>query len=365
MNPLQQLNSVGQSVWLDFVSRDLIGSGELARRISQDGVRGLTSNPSIFAEAIGKSTSYDAQIRDELRARPGLSASELFERLAIEDIRAAADALRTVYESSGGEDGYVSLEVSPRLANDTAGTLAEARRLWSEVDRPNLMIKVPATEAGMPAVESLVSEGINVNVTLIFSLAQYEASALAYVRGIERCTARVRPASVASFFISRLDGVVDRWLRGLGTPEAPALLGRAAVANARVAYERFGLIFDKIASGLVEAGARPQRPLWASTSTKDPAYSDVLYVEGLIARDTVNTMPLVTMDAWKDHGVARVTITPEAIADAHRTLDQLARLGLDLDGVTAGLLHDGVEKFAKSYDDLLASLSGKRASLLA
>ncbi|MEM7049590.1 MAG: bifunctional transaldolase/phosoglucose isomerase [Acidobacteriota bacterium] len=363
MNPLRRLSDQGQAVWLDFIRRKLLVDGGLARLIEADGLRGMTSNPSIFQQAIGGSDDYDEELQELLGRRPATTASELYEALAIEDIRRAADLLAPVYGDTGGDDGYVSLEVSPYLAHDTEATLVEARRLWQAVDRPNLMIKVPGTAAGVPAIEELTAEGINVNVTLLFSLSDYEAVAQAYVRGLERCTRPQQVASVASFFVSRVDSAIDRQLDGIAGAEA--LLGKAAIANAKVAYRRFQEIFgDSRFAALKARGARPQRVLWASTSTKNPAYRDVLYVEELIGRDTVNTLPPKTLEAFRDHGEVRSTLD-QGVDEARGQLAALADHGVDLDAVTDQLQADGVAAFARSFDDLLAAVEGKRRAVLA
>ena len=362
MNPLKKLwTDHRQAVWLDYIERDLLTGGGLARYVADDGVRGVTSNPSIFEKAIEGGGAYDAAVAALLDAEPAMATKDLYEALAIEDIRGAAAVLRPVWSESGGEDGYVSLEVSPHLAHDSDGTVAEARRLWAAVDRPNLMIKVPATAAGIPAIESLIASGINVNATLMFSLADYEAVAQAYVRGIAACAAPDRVASVASFFVSRVDTKVDAALEDLGTEQAFAMRGKAAVANARLAYSRFEEIFyDGPFSEQTVRGARPQRPLWASTSSKNPAYRDVVYVEELIGPDTVNTLPVATLEAFRDHGEPRTSIT-EDVDGAAATMAALAGLGIDMDAVTVELQVEGVAAFSASFDQLLAALDGARS----
>ncbi len=363
MNPLKKLwTDHRQAVWLDFIERQMLTDGGLARYVEDDGLRGVTSNPSIFQKAIEGGGAYDAAVAALLDAEPGMATKDLYEALAIEDIRSAADVLRSVWDESGGEDGYVSLEVSPHLAHDTDGTVAEARRLWAAVDRPNLMIKVPATAAGTPAIESLIAGGINVNATLMFSLADYEAVAQAYVRGVAACAAPDRVASVASFFVSRVDTRVDAALDAIGSDEALALRGKAAVANAKLAYRRFEEIFgDGPFTAHAERGARVQRPLWASTSSKNPAYRDVIYVEELIGPHTVNTLPVATLEAFRDHGVPRTSIT-EGVDEAAATMVALAGLGIDMDAVTRDLQVDGVAAFAASFDQLLAALDGARSA---
>jgi transaldolase len=357
MNSLQRLwDEFGQAPWFDFIERDLLTSGGLKKLVEEDGVRGVTSNPSIFEKAIKSGEAYDAEVANLLNRDPQLSTIDLYETLAIEDIRNAADILRPVWEESSGEDGYVSLEVSPYLARDTDGTVAEARRLWTAVDRPNLMIKVPATPEGIPAIEQLIGGGINVNATLIFSLGHYEAVAQAYLRGLELCGNPAKVASVASFFVSRVDSKVDALLDGIGTREALELRGKAAVANAKLAYRRFEEIFRTAAFDTFAArGARVQRPLWASTSTKNPAYRDVIYVEELIGSNTVNTLPVATLEAFRDHGVPRASIA-DSLEDAENTFARLAALDVDLDTVTEELQVDGVDAFAASFDQLLAAL---------
>ncbi len=362
MNPLRALwEEQGQAVWLDYIERDLVTGGGLASLVEGDGVRGVTSNPSIFHKAITGGGAYAEAIRTLLVERPGISTTELYETLAIEDIRGAADVLRPVYDGAGGADGFVSLEVSPRLAGDTAGTVAEARRLWRQVDRPNLMIKVPATAAGLPAVERLIAEGINVNVTLMFSLADYEGVAAAYLRGLDGCTAPDRVASVASFFVSRVDTSVDAELEAMGTEEALSLRGTAAVANACLAYLRFEEIFHGEAfAGHRSNGARVQRPLWASTSTKNPRYQDIKYVEELVGPETVNTIPTATLQAYRDHGRPSNALA-HGLASCREDLQRLRRVGIDLDAVTRRLQVDGVSAFAAAFDQLMAALDEARS----
>ncbi len=360
MNTLTTLTEIGQAVWLDYIDRRLLTSGGLKRLVAS-GVRGVTSNPSIFHAAITGSDDYDNDIQACL-IHGIRDSTNVFEQLAVRDIQLAADVLAEVWESTGGADGYVSLEVSPLLADDTDGTIVEARRLWKAVGRPNLMIKVPATVAGIPAIEQLISEGINVNVTLMFSLAHYERVAAAYQRGLERRTAPGGVASVASFFISRLDTVVDRQLEEIGTTEALALRGRAAVANAKVVYRRFTELFGDRFAEQRSRGARVQRCLWASTSTKNPDYPDVKYVESLIGPDTVNTLPMKTLEAFVDHGRPEEMISVDVEA-AEETLDRLRALGVDLDAVTEKLQEDGVAAFASSFAQLLAALDDKIRTL--
>jgi transaldolase len=362
MNPLRRLwDEHRQAVWLDFIERDLLTGGGLVRLVADDGVRGVTSNPSIFEKAIQSGGAYDEAVAVLLTADPAMTTVALYEALAIEDIRSAADILRPVWEMSNAGDGYVSLEVSPHLARDTAGTVAEAKRLWAEVARPNLMIKVPATAEGVPAIEALIGSGVNVNATLMFSLADYEAVARAYLRGLTANPKPARVASVASFFVSRVDTKVDAALASIGSPEALALCGTAAVANAKLAYRRFEELFGAEAFASLKArGAMVQRPLWASTSTKNPAYRDVIYVEELVGPDTVNTLPVATLEAFRDHGRPRASLL-EDVGGADRTLAELAALGVDLDAVTDQLQIEGVAAFARSFDQLLATLDDARS----
>jgi len=360
MNPLQRLwDEHRQAVWLDFIERAMLESGGLARLVD-DGVRGVTSNPSIFEKAIAGGGAYRAAVAALLAAAPALPTQDLYEALAIDDIRSAADVLRPLWEASAAGDGFVSLEVSPRLADDTAGTVAEGRRLWAAVARPNLMVKVPATPAGVPAIEQLLAAGVNVNATLMFSLGHYEAVAQAFLRGAARCPDPARIASVASFFVSRVDTKVDAALEAIATPAALGLRGRAAIANARLAYRRFEELFRGEAFAVLAArGVRPQRPLWASTSTKNPAYRDVIYVEELIGPDTVNTLPVATLEAFRDHGRPRRSLA-EDLEEAAALPARLAALGIDLDEVTAELQVEGVAAFAASFDQLLATLEAAR-----
>lgn len=368
MTKLHQLAALGQAIWLDYIRRSFITSGELQALID-DGLRGVTSNPTILEKAIAGSADYDEELQQLVAA--GLPVGEVYEALALEDIRRAADLLRPVYERTDGTDGYVSLEVSPKLAHDTAGTVAEARRLFAALGRPNVMIKVPATPQGIPAIETLIGEGINVNVTLIFSLTHYDAVAEAYISGLERRAASggnlSRVASVASFFVSRLDTAIDRQLDNLQppTPDLQSLKGKAAVANAKLAYARFRETFrGKRWEKLAAQGARLQRPLWASTSTKNPLYPDTLYVDSLIGPDTVNTVPPDTLTAFLDHGTVALTLE-EGLGEAGEHLARLAGLGIDLEGITQKLQDEGVAAFARSFDTLLSSIAAKRDCLLA
>lgn len=364
MNSLKQLGNFGQSIWLDYIRRDLITSGEFQRLVEDDGVHGVTSNPTIFDKAIAAGTEYDDALSSLLAADPDSDAFTLFEKLEIEDLRMAADILRPVYDQTKAADGFVSIEVSPRLAYDTARTVAEAQRLWKAVNRPNLMVKVPSTVPGVQAVEVLIAKGININITLMFSRAHYEAVAQAYLRGLKRNKNPEQVSSVASFFVSRVDTEVDRALEAVGTPEALSLRGKIAIANARVIYQRFREIF--LGAPFEEfrrRGARLQRPLWASTGTKNPAFSDVLYIEQLIGPHTINTIPPATLNAFRDHG--RVQPTLEAgEQDAENTLARLAELDIDLGAITEKLLADGIIAFTRSLDELLASLKQKRRVLL-
>ncbi len=364
-NPLRRLNAAGQSVWYDNIQRAMLTSGELARLIAQDDLRGVTSNPAIFEKAIAGSHDYDAALTQQQRLHPEFSSRELFYELALEDIGAAADLLLPVYTATAGVDGMVSLEVSPDLAYDTAATLREARELHTRLARPNVMIKVPATEAGLPAIEQLIADGININVTLLFAVPRYEQVVEAYLQGLERRLERGqaidRIASVASFFVSRLDSLLDPLL----AQRCPELQGTIAIANAKWAYERFQALFGGARfAPLAAAGARPQRLLWASTSTKNPAYPDVLYVETLIGPQTVNTMPPATYVAFRDHG--RVDLTLARELELART--QLARLpasGIDLAQATAQLEAEGVAAFAQAFEQLLGTLDAKAANLAA
>jgi transaldolase/glucose-6-phosphate isomerase len=366
MNPLRELLEQGQSVWLDYIRRDLIRSGELKRLVDGDGIRGVTSNPTIFEKAIGGSTDYDEALAAMLARDPGTVVGKLYERLAIEDIQMAADVLRPVFDETGGIDGYVSLEVSPHLANDTESTVSEAKRLKAAVNRPNLMIKVPATPAGIPAIEALIADGVSVNVTLMFSMRHYEAVARAYINGLERCAEPSKVASVASFFVSRVDTAADRALESLSTPPAQSLLGKIAVANSKLVYNRFREIFHGEGfAQLRQRGARVQRPLWASTGTKNPKYSDVLYVENLIGADTVNTLPPETLSAFKDHGKAIENSVRDSLDEAAAALGRLKALGIDLNIITERLQQDGVAAFAASFDGLLSTLEKKRQSMAA
>jgi len=359
MTKIQALADLGQSIWYDNIRRALLDSGEMQDLIEQ-GVTGVTSNPSIFEKAIAGSTDYDEALMHLVEE--GQSVEGIYETLAIEDIQRTADLLRPIYDQTQGFDGYVSLEVSPTLAHDTDGSIEEAKRLFGRISRPNVLIKIPATKAGIPAIEALIGGGINVNVTLIFSLSNYKAIAEAYIKGLEKLAeagGNLRDvASVASFFVSRVDSAVDRALEMVNERH---LQGTIAIANAKVAYARFHKIFsgqrwDRLAS----AGARVQRPLWASTSTKNPAYPDTLYIDSLVGPLTVNTVPPATLQAFLDHGNASPTLGAD-LEQAQAQLVHLAELGVDLAAITEKLQTDGVEAFAKAFEALLASVANKRS----
>jgi len=365
---LHQISELGQSIWYDNIQRALLENGQLAQMIAEDSLTGLTSNPSIFDKAISKSDDYDSALADLLAKNPHADIVTLYEALAISDIQAAADLMRPVYDRTDGADGYVSLEVSPTLAHKTEESIIEARRLFKTVNRPNLMIKIPATPAGLRAIATLIGEGINVNATLMFSLADYDGVAEAYLTGLETLAANggnlSKVASVASFFVSRVDTIFDNALEAIGTGEALALRGKMGVANAKVAYQRFLETFgSERFKKLAAKGARAQRPLWASTSTKNPAYSDVLYVEELIGPDTVNTMPPATIVAFKDHGVSEARLT-EGADEANAVMAQIAALGISYDDLTQTLQTQGVNAFAKAFEGLLANLAEKKERLL-
>lgn len=360
MASIHRLNAMGQSMWLDTIDRRLLTSDGLAELIGL-GISGVTSNPTIFQKALTGSDAYDAAILDLLQMDPNMPVEAIYEWLTVRDVQMAADLLLPVYEASTGLDGYVSLEVSPHLAYDTEGTLASARHLWQSVKRPNLMIKVPATWDGLPAMEQLVAAGINVNATLLFSVERYEAVAQAYLLGLARCKEPSRVASVASFFVSRIDTKTDRILETLGKPEALALRGRVAVALARLAYQRYKAVMPP---GLAKLPGRhrPQRLLWASTSVKDPAYADLLYVDNLIGPETVTTVPQETLDAFVYHGVIRAALEDE-VDVAERHLHALQDLGLDIEAIAHELEQEGVIKFTASYDAALDTLREKRLSV--
>ena len=364
MNTLQRLHfEQGQSPWIDFIDRDLIASGRLAALVT-DGIRGLTSNPTIFAKAVA-SGQYDELIRSAIAA--GQDSRQIFEAIEVADVGDAADVLRGVYDASDGTDGFVSIEVEPDLADDTAATLERARQLWRRLSRPNLLVKIPATPAGLPAIEAAIAEGISVNVTLMFSVEVYRTVARAYIAGLRRRLATGgeidRIASVASFFVSRVDTKVDKALDAIGTDAALALRGRAAIANAKLAYAAYGEIFggDEFAD-LRAAGARVQRCLWASTSTKNPTYRDVLYAEELIGPDTVDTLPSETIAAFLDHGAVARTLDA-GLDEAHATLQALEQQGISMQLVTDELIAEGVASFARSFDELLAAVDAQRQAL--
>jgi len=373
-NPLVALVALGQSIWLDYITRDLVRGGELRRLIEQDGLRGMTSNPTIFQKAIGGGSAYDAQIAALLSE--GKEAGAIFEALAVQDIQEACDLFRPLYDRTRGADGFVSIEVSPHLSHNTEGTLVEARRLWRAVDRPNVMIKVPGTEAGIPAVRQLLADGLNVNITLLFARERHEQVMWAYVEALEQRAAAGQPidrvASVASFFVSRVDTLVDQQLQaaidaasGEGDRQERlcALLGKCAIANAKLAYAGFRTIFDdERFAGLRAQGAQVQRPLWASTSIKNPAYRDVVYVEALIGPDTVNTLPHPTLQAFQDHGRVERTLDG-GLDEARATLAALAEAGIDEAAVTRQLEEEGLAVFVASYDELIAGVEEKRDKL--
>jgi transaldolase len=355
---IQALQALGQSIWLDLISRDLLASGELKNLIDQ-GVTGVTSNPSIFQKSICETEDYADAISLILKTKPKTDINALYETMAIADIQAAADLLRPVYDSHQGTDGFVSLEVSPHLSAQTQNTISEARRLWQAVDRPNLLIKVPATPEGIPAIEALIAAGINVNATLIFSLSQYESVANAYIRGLNAHPKPVRVASVASFFVSRIDTAIDKLLDKAGSPSAAGLKGRAAIACAKMVYRRFNQIFYGAPfEPQKKRGARVQKIVWGSTGTKNPLYSDVLYVNEIIGPDTINTVPMATLKAFLDHGQVRAYLMTD-IDESERVLTDLSKLGIDLGAITDQLLKEGVQAFIQAYDQMLDSLRGR------
>jgi transaldolase len=361
---LHELSELGQSVWIDFLSRQMLQSGKLARMMDEDAVVGVTSNPTIFQKAISEGDAYDEQLREVLAEEN--DPKEVFLKLAVQDVQNACDLLRPVWDRGRGLDGWVSIEVDPNLAYDTDATIAEARRLHELVDKPNCYVKIPATKAGLPAIEEMIARGRPINVTLIFSLQRYVEVVEAYLRGLERLVEGggdpTKVASVASFFVSRVDTEADRRLDEAGAPDD--LKGKLAVANAKLAYERYKELFSGSRWEALEAkGARKQRCLWASTSTKNPAYRDVLYVEDLIGPETVNTMPEETIDAFQDHG--EVALTLEADVDgAKQVFERVAEAGVDYDDVVATLEQEGVEKFADSFRELLDGVKAKRGELV-
>jgi transaldolase/glucose-6-phosphate isomerase len=363
-----------QSPWLDFIRRNMLNDGGLKRYVEQDGIRGVTANPTIFAQAIAAGDDYDEQISELVRK--GVAPVDLFEQIAITDIRHATDILRPVFDASGGADGFVSIEVSPEKAFETQPTIDEAKRWWKEIDRPNLMVKIPATSQGVPAIEECIAAGVNINITLIFAISFYEQVMEAYLRGLER---RLEGGldistsnSVASFFVSRVDTAADKLIEakladasGAQKAKLESLRGKIAVANAKVAYERFGAVFGSERFRKLQAkGAKVQRPLWASTGTKNKAYSDILYIQELIGPDTVNTIPPATIDAFRDHGVVRRTID-EGLGEAHQAIADLEAAGISLDEITAKLQKDGVEAFTKSFDEIRAITMGKAEQIKA
>ena len=370
MSKLKDLGGLGQAVWLDFVDRKFLEAGGLKKLVDEDGLTGVTSNPSIFEKAMGHGDAYDGTLAEFDQKTPGAATIDRYEHLAIQDIKAAAETLQPVYERLDTKDGYVSLEVSPYISDDTDATIAEAAKLWAAVDRQNLMIKIPGTEAGGPAIAATIAAGINVNVTLLFALDAYIRVAEAYAMGLEERVKQGQPidkiASVASFFVSRIDTMIDTEIDrrvGEGDADAEALKavrGKVAIANAKMAYQWY-LEFLKSDrwQALAAKGAQPQRLLWASTGVKDPAYRDTLYIDTLIGPDTVNTMPPATMDAFRDHGTAAETLTQD-IDGAHHVLAEADRLGLDLNGVTGTLVQEGVASFVKAFDDLLGSIAAKQ-----
>jgi transaldolase len=359
-NPLRRLRELGQSVWLDYIRRDLFTSGELARLIEDDLLAGMTSNPTIFDKAISDTDLYDDDIRE---AGAGAEPARVFEKLAIADIQRACDLFRPLYDATGGRDGFVSIEVNPHLAHDTDPTIDEVRRLWRDVGRPNVMVKIPGTEAGLPAIRSCLAEGININITLLFSVDRYREVMEAWFAAMEQRVTRNEPidriASVASFFVSRVDSKVDKMLEGLAAP-AEALAGKIAIDNARLAYVAFEEAFrGPRFEALAGRGAHVQRPLWASTSTKNPAYPDVYYAEALVGPDTIDTLPPETIDAYRDHGDPAVRIRDD-LDGARARMAALAEEGIDIRQVTDELEREGVEKFAHSYDELLADIAEKQ-----
>ncbi|WP_419808557.1 transaldolase [Sphingomonas sp.] len=364
MSKLSDLSAAGTAVWLDFVDRKFLDEGGLKTLVEADGLSGVTSNPSIFEKAMGHGDAYDDSLAEFDRAHPGAATIDRYEGQAIEDIKAAADTLRPVYDRLDARDGYVSLEVSPYIADDTDATIAEAQKLWRLVDKPNLMIKIPGTPAGGPAIAATIAAGINVNVTLLFAIDAYRKVAEAYATGLEERVRQGQPidriASVASFFVSRIDASIDKKIDTLGTDDAKALRGKVAIANAKLAYAWFQEFTASARwQALAAKGAQPQRLLWASTGVKDPAYPDTLYIDTLIGPDTVNTMPPKTMDAFREHGTVAETLTQD-VDGARHVLAEAERLGLDLTGVTDTLVEEGVASFAKAFDDLLGAIAKKQ-----
>lgn len=364
-NPLKTLETLGQSIWLDYIRRDLISSGKLKKLIEEDGLRGITSNPSIFEKAIAESNDYDEDI--QTMTKQNIDIHSIYEAIAQKDVGEAADCFRSLYNKLEGKDGYVSLEVNPHLAHDTQETIIEGRRLWKALNRPNVFIKVPATLEGLPAIEQLISEGININVTLLFGLPRYKEVAEAYISGLEARVASGAPissiASVASFFLSRIDSLIDPILEKNTENTNEIIQGKIAVASAKIAYQLHHEIFNSVRfKKLAEKGAHVQRLLWASTSTKNPAYSDVKYIEELIGPETINTVPLETLDAYRDHGNPKLTLEQD-IDIAHQVLQQLPKLSIDIDKLTQQLENEGVDKFNKSYEQLIETLKHKVISV--
>lgn len=366
-NPLKKLNELGQSIWLDYIKRDLMSSGRLKKYIEEDDLRGITSNPSIFEQAISESDDYDKAIL--ALGKAGKSVEEIYEALTLKDVQDAADIFRNLYQKLNGSDGYVSLEVNPHLAHDTKGTVEEARRLWKALNRPNTFIKVPATKEGLPAIKQLISEGINVNVTLLFGLPRYREVVDAYLSGLEARTLEGKSienvASVASFFLSRIDSLMDPLIakkiaeKSEMAQYAKTFEGQVAIASAKKAYEIYNEIFNSDRfKKLIARGAKPQRLLWASTSTKNPAYSDVKYVESLIGPHTVNTVPLETLNAYRDHGNPELRLSFDLVKIAF-LFQGLIEMGINIDEITQQLENEGVEKFNTSYDKLITTLKSK------
>lgn len=364
MSILHDIHRLGQSIWYDFISRDFIASGQM-QELVETGIRGMTSNPTIFEQAIAKGNDYDEQIKT--LDVSGASLDDIATALFVTDIQNACDVIRPVYDESDGVDGYISLEVSPTLAHETDATIKEAQRLWAAVDRPNLMIKIPATPEGIPAVQSCISQGINVNITLIFSLEQYQGVCEAYLAGLEARSlqgeALNRIHSVASVFVSRIDAMIDSQLQALGTPEALALQGKAGVANTKMVYQAFQQVFSgERWESLASQGANLQRPLWASTSTKNPDYPDLLYINTVIGPHTINTVPPATLEAIIDHGTAALTVE-DGVKEAKESLEKIEQVGIVLPDVMSRLLQEGVQKFAQSFHSLFEKLEAKREHL--
>ncbi len=372
-NPLQQLQSLGQSVWYDNIDRSQLASGQFKRMLSEDSITGVTANPTIFEKSVSGGDAYDEQMNQLIQA--GKSTNEIYEAMIIQDVRTVADLLRPIYDRTNGQDGYVSLEVSPELAHDTDGTIKEVRRFYKMVDRPNLMIKIPGTPEGLPAIRQALLEGININITLIFSLETYKEVAEAYISAMEERNGEGKDimtiGSVASFFVSRVDTLVDKMLedKAKATSDSAeqqkykSLEGKAAIANARIVYQEFKKIFHSPRfESLKHSGAHVQRPLWASTSTKNPAYRDVLYAEELIGPDTVDTMPLETIEKFSDHGQVRMSIE-DNIPQSHAELDALEQIGIHYDQVTKQLQDEGVQKFADSFHQLFKSIDSKKQAI--